>query len=83
MTVEEHSVWAHSGRGERGRRGGGGAVRGADAGVPSYRVGGGAGWLGVGEERVAAVVRHNGDEGGHFGRGSATVVVGSDEEGVL
>jgi hypothetical protein len=52
-------------------------------GCPFIGSEGGAGWLGVGEERVAAVVRHNGDEGGHFGRGSATVVVGSDEEGVL
>jgi hypothetical protein len=56
-------------------------VGGADAGVPFYRVRGGAGRPGVGEERVAAVVCHNSDEGSHFGRGSAGVVVGSDEVG--
>jgi hypothetical protein len=65
--VEERSVRAHSGRGERGRRGG----RGANAGAPFYRVGGGAGRPSIGEERAAAVVRRNGDEGGRFGRGSA------------
>jgi hypothetical protein len=32
---------------------------------------GGAGRSDIGEERAAAVVRHNGDEGGRFGRGSA------------
>jgi hypothetical protein len=63
-------MWARSGRGERGRRGGGGAVGGADAGGPFYRVEGGAGPLGIGEERAAAVVHHNGDEGSHFRRGS-------------
>jgi hypothetical protein len=31
---------------------------------------------------VAAVVWHNGDGGGHFGRGSVGVVVGSDEGGM-
>jgi hypothetical protein len=45
-------------------------VGGADAGVPVYRDRGGAGRLSVGEEHVMAVVRHNGDEGGRFGRGS-------------
>jgi hypothetical protein len=74
-TMEERSVRACSGHGERGRRGGGGA----DARAPFFRVRGGAGRPGVGEERAAAVVRHNGDEGGHFRRGSAGVVVGSDE----
>jgi hypothetical protein len=69
--VEERSARAHSGRGERGRRGGGGAVGGANAGAPFYRVGGGAGQPSIGEERAAAAVRHNGDEGDRFGRGSA------------
>jgi hypothetical protein len=55
--VEERSARARSGRGGRGRRGRGGVV-------------GGAGWLGVREERAVAVVCHNGDEGGDFGRGS-------------
>jgi hypothetical protein len=41
--VEERSVRACSGHGERGRRGRGGAVGGADAGAPFYRLGGGAG----------------------------------------
>jgi hypothetical protein len=49
--VEERSVRACSGCGERGRRRGGGA----DARAPFYRVGGGAGRRGVGEERAAAV----------------------------
>jgi hypothetical protein len=60
--VEERSARAHSGHRERGRRGGGGA----DAEAPFYRVGGGAGRLGIGDERAAAVVHHNGDEGGRF-----------------
>jgi hypothetical protein len=77
--VEESSVRAHSGRGERGRRGVGGAVGGADAGVPFYRVRGGAGRSSIGEEWAMKVVHHNGDEGGRFGRGSTWVVVGSDE----
>jgi hypothetical protein len=76
--VKVRSARALSGRGERGRRGGGGAVGGVDARAPFYRVGGGAGRPGVGEEWVA-VVRHNGDEGGCFGRGSVGVVLGSDE----
>jgi hypothetical protein len=75
MTVkaaaEEHSVWAHSGPGERGRRGGGGVVGGADAGAHFYRVRGGARQSGVEEERAAAVMCHNGDEDDCFGRGSA------------
>jgi hypothetical protein len=79
--VEERSARAHSGTRERGRRGGGGAVRRADAGAPFYRVGGGAWQPGVGEERSMVVVRHNGDEGGYFGRGLVGVVVGSDEGG--
>jgi hypothetical protein len=81
VTLEERSVRALSGHGERGRRGGGGAVGGADARVPFFRVRGGAGRPGVGEERAAVVVHHNGDEGGRFRRGSAGVVVGSDEGG--
>jgi hypothetical protein len=64
--VEECLARARSGRGERGRRSEGGA----DDGVPFYRVRGGAGRPGIGEEQAAAVVRHNGDEGGRFGRGS-------------
>jgi hypothetical protein len=51
-------------------RGGGGAVGGVDAGAPFYRVGGGAGRSGIGEEWAVKVVRHNGDEGSRFGRGS-------------
>jgi hypothetical protein len=65
-TVEERSAWARSRRRERGRRGGGGV----DAGAPFYRVRGGAGRPGGGEERAVAVVRHNGDEGDCFERGS-------------
>jgi hypothetical protein len=60
--VEERSTWACSGHRERRRRGRGGA----DAGAPFYRVGGGAGRLGIGDERAAAVVHHKGDEGGRF-----------------
>jgi hypothetical protein len=59
----------------------GGAVGGGDAGAPFYRVGEGPRLPGVGGERVAAVVRHNGGGGGYFGRGSARFVVGSDEGG--
>jgi hypothetical protein len=64
---------------ERGRRGGGGAVGGADAGAPFNRVRGGKMPPGIRQERAVMVVCHNGDEGGHLGRGSAGVVVGSDE----
>jgi hypothetical protein len=64
--VEERSTRAHSGRGERERRG----VGGADARAPFYRVGGRAGRLGIGEERTVVVACHNGDEGSRFGRGS-------------
>jgi hypothetical protein len=71
VAVEERSAQARSGHGERGRRGGGGAVGGVDAGACFYRVRGGAGRSDIGEERAAAVVRHNGDEGDRFGRGSA------------
>jgi hypothetical protein len=60
-----------------GRRGGGGA----DARAPFYIVRGGVGRPGIGVERVAVVVRHIGDEGGRFRRGSTWVVVGSDEGG--
>jgi hypothetical protein len=59
-TAGKHSALAHLGRGERGRRDGGGAVGGEDAREPFYRVRGGAGRLGVREERAPAVVRHNG-----------------------
>jgi hypothetical protein len=79
--VEERLAPARSGRGERGRRGGGAVVGGADARAPFYRVGWGAGRPGVGEEQATVVVSHNGDEGGHFRRGSTGVVVGSDEGG--
>jgi hypothetical protein len=79
--LEERLVRAHSGHRERGRRGGGGAVGGADAGVPFYRFGGGAVWVGVREEWVVPVVCHNGDEGGRFRRGLDGVVVGTDEGG--
>jgi hypothetical protein len=53
-----------------GKEGGGGAVGGADAGVPFYRVRGGAGRPCIGEEQAVKVVRHNGNEGGRFRRGS-------------
>jgi hypothetical protein len=65
------------------RRSGGGAVGGWDARAPFYTVGGGTGWLGSGGEWAAAVVCHNGGGGDHFGRGSAEVVVGSDEGGCV
>jgi hypothetical protein len=68
--VEERSARARSGHRERGRRDRGGEMGGADARATFYRVGGGAGRPGVGEERAATVVRHNGDEGGRFGRES-------------
>jgi hypothetical protein len=45
VAVEERSAQARSGRGERGRRDGGGA----DTEAPFYRVGGGAGRLDVRE----------------------------------
>jgi hypothetical protein len=61
----------------------GGAMGGWDARAPFYTIGGGAGWLGSGGEWAAAVVCHNGGGGGHFGRGSAEVVVGSDEGGCV
>jgi hypothetical protein len=63
------------------RRSGGGAVGGGDAGAPFYRVRGGAGWLSIRGESVAAVVHHNGGGGGRFRRGSSGVVVGSYEGG--
>jgi hypothetical protein len=53
--VEEHLAWARLGHGERGRRGRGG-VGGADARVPFYRVRGGAGWPGIGEERAVCAI---------------------------
>jgi hypothetical protein len=56
-------------------------VGGALVGAPFYRVGGGAGRSGIRGEQAAVVVHHNGDEGGHVGRGSVGVVVGSDEGG--
>jgi hypothetical protein len=77
LVVEERSARAHSGGGERGRRGGGGA----DAEAPFYRVRGGAGRPSVGEEWAVAVVCDNGDEGSRLGWGSSGVVVGSDEGG--
>jgi hypothetical protein len=43
VVVEEHSVWAFSGRGEIGRRGGRGVVRRVGAREPFYRVRGGGG----------------------------------------
>jgi hypothetical protein len=42
-------------------------VGGEDTGEPFYRVRGGAGRLGVAEDRAPALVRHNGIEGGRFG----------------
>jgi hypothetical protein len=53
--VVENSVWACSGRGERGRRGEGGAVRRGGAEAPFYSVGGGAG--GGGSGRVVPSLR--------------------------
>jgi hypothetical protein len=85
VAVEECSVQARSGHRERGRRGRGGVVGGADAEAPFYRVRGGAGRPGVGEEqwrrwydimmRKAAVSEGDqagsDDEGcsGHYGSG--------------
>jgi hypothetical protein len=77
----ESSCAGRSGLRNGARRSGGGAVGGGDAGVPFYRSGGGAGRPGIGGERGVAVVCHNGGGGGCFGRGSAGVVVGSDEGG--
>jgi hypothetical protein len=51
-------------------------------GVPFYRVGRGEGRPGDGGEQAAVVVHHDGGGDGRFRRGSARVVVGSDE-GVL
>jgi hypothetical protein len=61
------------------RRSGGEAVGGGDAGSPFYSVGGGAGRPGDGGEWATVVVHHDGGGSGHFGRGSAGAVVGSDE----
>jgi hypothetical protein len=68
--VEECSAWARSGRGEKGRRGGGGLVRRGGAGEPFYRVGGERdGRMGRGIERpdvVAVVVAEWHHHSGHF-----------------
>jgi hypothetical protein len=64
-------------------RSGGGVVGGGDAGASFYSVRGGAGSPSIGGERAVAVVHHNGGGGRRFGRGSAGVVVGSDQGGVL
>jgi hypothetical protein len=77
----ESSGVGRSGLRNGARRSGGGEVGGGDAGAPFYRVGGGAERLGVGGERVVAVVHHNGGGGSHFGRGLTWVVVGSDKGG--
>jgi hypothetical protein len=53
VAVEERSVRARSGSGDRGRRGGGGVVRRGGAGAPFYRVKGGAGWSDGEGNRVA------------------------------
>jgi hypothetical protein len=60
--VEERSVWARLGRGERGRRGGGGVVRRGGVRAPFYRVRGGArrsdgegNWAAGGEEPLLAI----------------------------
>jgi hypothetical protein len=58
-------------------------VGGGDVGVPFYRVRGGAGRPGIGGEHAVVVVCHNGGGGCHFGRGSAGVVMGSDEGSAL
>jgi hypothetical protein len=60
------------------RRSGGEVVRGGDAGVTFYRVGGGAGRPGDGGEWAVVVGRHDGGGGDRFDRGSPGVV-GSDE----
>jgi hypothetical protein len=75
----KHSAPAHSGRGERVRRDGGGVVGGEDAREPCYRVRGGAGLPGIGEERAPAVVHHNGFEGGRFWSGIGRGVMGGGE----
>jgi hypothetical protein len=69
--VEQHSVRAHSGCGERGRRGGGGVVRNGGVGGALYRVGEGAGRLNR-EGNQAAVAAafsrlHPGEEGSRAG----------------
>jgi hypothetical protein len=69
VVAGKHLAPAHSGRGERGRRDGGGAVGGEDAGEPFYWVRGGVGRPSVGEERAPTVVRHNGIEGNRFWSG--------------
>jgi hypothetical protein len=76
----KHSAPAHSGRGERVRRDGGGVVGGEDAREPCYRVRGGAGLPGIGEERAPAVVHHNGFEGGRFWSGIGRGVMGGGGE---
>jgi hypothetical protein len=70
-----------SGLGNGATRSGGGAVGRGNVRASFYRVRGGAGRSGIGGERAAAMVRHNVDGGGRFGRGSAGVVVVSDEGG--
>jgi hypothetical protein len=62
-----------------GGEGGGGES--SDAGHSGLRNGArrSGGVAGVRGEQAVAVVRHNGDGGGRFGRGSTEVVVGSDE----
>jgi hypothetical protein len=76
-TVGRALVWVTWGS----KMGQGGAVGGGDAGAPFYRVSGGAGRPGVRGEWAVMVVHHNGGGGGPFRRGSAGVVVGSDEVG--
>jgi hypothetical protein len=68
-----------SGLGIGARRSEAGAVGGGDAGVPFYRVRGGAGRPSDGGEWAAVVVHHDGGGGGRFGRGLAGAVMGSDE----
>jgi hypothetical protein len=80
VAAGKHLASAHSGRGERGSRDGGGVVGGEDVGEPLYRVRGGAGRPGVGEERVPAVVHHNGVEGGRFRSGIGRGVMGGGGE---
>jgi hypothetical protein len=75
-------LWCGSlGAQKLGKRSGGGAVGGGDAGALFYRVEGGAGRPGIKGEWAAVAMRHNCGGGGRFGRGSAGVMVGSDERG--
>jgi hypothetical protein len=69
VAAGKHTTLAHSGRGERGRRDGGGAVGGEDTREPFYR---------VREEQAPVVVHHNGVEGDRFQSGIGWGVMGGE-----